>query len=906
MTFLHTLHQPSVTHDEKSAKHDNIDDTIIYLQQQVDLNAHDIRLEQLADLVNKLAGQYAKTGLPADIHQAIHHAEKAVATVSITNPDHASWLSNLGNLLAWRYERTGEICYLQAAILRAEEALDATPCDHPNQPGRLSNLGNRLGRRYELTGAMEDLESAIFQCTRALKLTPLVHPCRASRLNSLGSWMARKYERTGNFSDLEEAILRATEALAITPWRHPDRALYLNSLGTILARKYSHKLDPVDISRAVSFVKEALRLTPADSPERINWLSNLATIVAWKFQYKRFPKDLDHAIHLAYETLEAMPAGHQYQALALLSHGDLLCCRYNQPNAPEDQRRRDYDDSMSYYKKAWDSHNSPPAVRIRAAQKVARILLQHGKCKESNDLLYSAVQLIPSISPHNLKQQDRQYIFGEFAGLATLAASASLAAGKEPVHALQLLEQGRAVGTGQRLGIRAALTALKLQQPELAEKLERIHIFLKSSTLFDCQARIAERNDEPTQRPEANRRYRAAAQINIVATEIRKLPGFETFLLSPTRKELQAAASGGPVVVINASPFCCDAILIRTCSIQSMPLSRLNYKVLREMVDLFKTAREMNRPFHDQKDMSQILEWLWDEVTSPILNELGFREPPREGDVWPHVWWIPTGLLSTLPLHAAGRHKSTLLETVIDRVVSSYSSSVRALLCMQRQPVRFGRFRGEACLVSMAGTPGCSSLPTAAEEIASVEALLPALGVETTRTLRNTRKAEVINSLKSCDIFHFAGHAVANQEDPSQSSLLLDDWKESPFTVESIMNSNLHGNKPFLAYLSACSTGAISNEFLLDESINIMTACQLAGFRHAVGSLWNLFNRYPAIAAARFYKVLGDCGVLDDNAVAWAVHATARYIREITRGREDATRGAGDPFAWAAYIHIGP
>ncbi|KAI0455565.1 CHAT domain-containing protein [Xylaria acuta] len=706
--------------------------------------------------------------------------------VKTTTP---SWLSNLGNLLAWRYERTGVMRDLQSAILRAEEALDATPCDHPKQPGRLRNLGNWLGRRYELTGAMDDLESAILQ------------------------------------------------SLDITPRGHPDRASYFNSLGVMLARKHSHKGDSADISLAVCHVEKALGLTPADSPERINWLSNLATIVAWKFQRTGFPDDLDDAIHRAYQTLAAMPTNHPYQALALITQGDLLYCRYNQPHATGFQKWRDYNDCVLHYQEAWNSHTGPPAVRIRAAQKAAQILLRLGKCEESNALLHDAIQLIPSISPHNLKQRDRQYILGEFAGLATLAASAALGAGEEPVRALQLLEQGRAVGAGQRLGIRATLTTLR----------------------------------------------------------IRKLPGFETFLLPPTVEELKSAASSGPVVVINTSPFRCDAVLIRTDSIRSIPLSHLKYKAMRHMVDLFKTAREMNRPFHDQKDMLEILEWLWDKVTSPVLNALGFREPPGEGDVWPHVWWIPTGLLTMLPIHAAGRHMSALPETVIDRVISSYSPSVRALLYTRRQTIEYGRIRGEACLTSMIITPGCSSLPTAEEEIASVEALLPALGVGPTRTLRNPRKAEVIDGLKSCDIFHFAGHGVSNQVDPSKSSLLLHDWKENPLTVESIMDSNLDGNTPFLAYLSACSTGAI-----LDES------CQLAGFRHAVGSLWDLFNKYPAAAATQFYKALREGDAIDDNAVACAVHATARHIREITRGPEDAVLGAGDPFAWAAYIHIGP
>jgi hypothetical protein len=40
------------------------------------------------------------------------------------------------------------------------------------------------------------------------------------------------------------------------------------------------------------------------------------------------------------------------------------------------------------------------------------------------------------------------------------------------------------------------------------------------------------------------------------------------------------------------------------------------------------------------------------------------------------MWWVPTGNLSYLPLHAAGRDD----ECVLDRVVSSYTPTVRSLL----------------------------------------------------------------------------------------------------------------------------------------------------------------------------------------------------------------------------------
>jgi hypothetical protein len=49
------------------------------------------------------------------------------------------------------------------------------------------------------------------------------------------------------------------------------------------------------------------------------------------------------------------------------------------------------------------------------------------------------------------------------------------------------------------------------------------------------------------------------------------------------------------------------------------------------------------------------LAWLWDTVTGPVLSHLGHTQVPDQAR-WPRVWWLPTGPLAGLPLHAAGHH----------------------------------------------------------------------------------------------------------------------------------------------------------------------------------------------------------------------------------------------------------
>ena len=77
-----------------------------------------------------------------------------------------------------------------------------------------------------------------------------------------------------------------------------------------------------------------------------------------------------------------------------------------------------------------------------------------------------------------------------------------------------------------------------------------------------------------------------------------------------------------------------------------------------------------------QKDLLEVLAWLWDVVAAPVLEYLGYTAPLDPDTGGRRVWWIPTGPLSALPVHAAGHHLAGT-DTVLDRVVSSYTPTVR-------------------------------------------------------------------------------------------------------------------------------------------------------------------------------------------------------------------------------------
>lgn len=118
----------------------------------------------------------------------------------------------------------------------------------------------------------------------------------------------------------------------------------------------------------------------------------------------------------------------------------------------------------------------------------------------------------------------------------------------------------------------------------------------------------------------------------------------------------------------------------------------------------------------------------------------------------------------------------------------------------------------------MQDTPGLGQdahLHFANAEINLLQGLCPKL--QLIPSMPQRRKDDVLEQLEKCKLFHFAGHERSDPKNPSQSYLLLEDWETDPLTVGAVRDSRLQDNPPFLAYLSACSTGANKAADLADE-----------------------------------------------------------------------------------------
>ena len=802
----------------------------------------------LANLANKLQDRYSRTGEAADLEEAIRLAKQAVDGMLESDSDRGVWLNNLGNTLFLRYSRTGDMADLEAAIQVARDAVEATKENHEEQAAKLNNLGVMIDRRYTITGEITDLEEAIRVARQAVALQPN-YP---DWLTNLGTKLERRYDRMGNITDLDEAIRLARQAVDLTPRNHPSRPIYLNNLGHRVRTLYERTRKVEDIEEAVHMMRQAVDLTPYNHPDRPARLSNLGTQLHARSSRMGTTADLDEAIGLAKQAVHSTPDDHPDRAGRLNNLASMLGSRYDLTRMISDLQ-----EASQLRQKAWDCKMATPFQRIEAAARGMKLLALIDQVNDAIQLGKDVIELLPTVNTRLLNRDDQQFVVAKFVGIANDLCAFLLESGQTE-DALQYLEKGRAVVLGRIVDSRSDISDLSRQHPEIALQYEYL--------LDQVNAPLATLKPGPTKAHTLKQRDEALAKLDACIGSIRALPKYERFLLGPTTAKILECAAEGTLVVVNVSFHRCDAIIIEGHQIRQIALAHLKLK------DINENGRNA------RLDSPLVLRWLWDVVASPVLNALGFTKLPPN-DNWSHIWWIPTGPLSKFPIHAAGYHTIGSTESVLDRVISSYSSSIKATIHNHQHRVSNTTVLGmnRALLVAMPETPQQSKLPFADKEIAMLRSICMSMGLDPFEP--GKRMQNIISHLPGCKIFHFAGHGHTDILDPLQSHLLLEDWQSDRLTVTTLLEMNLRKHSPFLAYLSACGTGQIKDEKFIDESIHLISACQLAGFRHVIGTLWEVNDEFCVDMARIMYQVMRDGGMTDES-VSRGLHMATRELRD--------------------------
>ncbi|KAK6526093.1 hypothetical protein TWF281_011131 [Arthrobotrys megalospora] len=776
-----------------------------------------------------------------DIQSAIELVDRAQSLVQQSCPRKGIYLMKLENFLREKFQATDQMNDLNRAIQVTNECVETfmRAGDEKAHSAALYDLANHLRMRYEKIGRVEDINQAIDAMEKVSTVQIDDPVLRQSSLEDFGLLWYSKYDRTDNVKDLNRAIEQLELSISTTPSATtPHRRIVYHYLGVCYHARYGSNGLSSDLSRAVEMAKYAVQLPLEDQnvPDFSTYLFNLGSYSYQQFIFTAELADLQTAIESFEHALEISELVPDDRCIILSQLGDSLVMRYEIKRMADDLSKAE-----SALKEAFEILEASPKYRAAAARSLANKFAAWGRWDESLAVFQKAVSLLAGLNSGLIESKERSEVEAFF-GLSSSAAAAALNAGKSPLEALSLLERGRGLLSG---------------------------------------------NTIDTNTPDIK-----------ITESTNSLSSYDAYGALDTLGENRIA-------VINISKYRCDAILVAKSGISVVPLPLLDQEIIDEKSRILRGNGE---------NSWGVLEWLWEVVASPILKEFGIEEPvskiqtggsgfkdkkksqgtemetQRSEDGLPHIWWIPTGQLSQFPIHAAGKHFERSGETVLDRVISSYAVSVKGLLQSRRRaPEKSCNTSGKALIVSMPKTPGQVPLFFAETEAKTVASICQSLNLETNTKFLPTGKDEILKQLQDCQIFHFAGHGLSDSTDPSQSCLLLEDWKESPLTVESLDGLNLHDNSPFLAYLSACSTGSNKIMTLCDESINLIGASQLAGFRHVIGSLWEVNDRQCVKVAKIVYETLAEKG-LADSAVALGLHRASVTLRDEAIGKKSGLR----------------
>ncbi|KAF5571365.1 30S ribosomal S17P protein [Fusarium phyllophilum] len=864
--FLNSLGVWLCARFETSGKLMDLDHSIEATRCAVDITSpsHPDRFAFLNTLGTSLSRKFERTDSVKDLNEALDTFTQCLNATPRAASEFASTLNNLVICHGMQFERTGSIADLDHAIERTHESVASTPRSYLQLPNRLNSLGNQLRARFQRTGAMHDLEHAINVAEKAIKFATKTHPHYPTYLSSLANKLSLRFERTGEVHHLDRAIDLIEEAIQGHPLSRDSLAAFYNNLGSSLRTRYEIVGRESDIARAIEACNKAVGLTARDHPDVFSYLNNIGNAFGSRFNKTDSLGDLDVCIENITEAVKAMPQDLPDRSVMINNLGNWLDKRFEVTKAAGDR-----DSQIYWFLEAWYSKAGAPSQRIRAAGSAAYIYIQREEWEKASTLLRDAVLLLPKASPRFLAHTDKQSLLSSLSGLTSMAVAAVLSANKGPYRALRLLELGRGLISGFVMDIRTDVSELASEYPELAKEFDRLR---------DEMGQIQSGIDLSAKK--------AGEEFNEFLGEIRGKFGFETFLLPPTEAELMEAATLDPIIVINVSFYRCDAFIVESTGIRTIELPDLSQGKLRAWASL-PSARS---------ELGSRLEWLWDSLCHPYLDALGLKSPVLD-DNWPHIWWIPTDALSCIPIHAAGRYNQGSTETVLDRTISSYALTIKSLLHGEEAGSYF--------------YPG--KLPYAENEINMVKQMCPTLDLKP--IIPKSTKEEVLATLETCRIFHFAGHGRLNQAEPSKSCLCLDDWKTNPMTVQDIRGKNVERTQPFLANLYACRTGTNMESRLSDEGIHLVGAFHLTGFRHVIGTLWEVSDKHCVGVAETFYETLRDEG-MTDLSVCRGLHQALRKlrdkerskgedIRDITAVSEEEDQSDLGNTDWMPYVHFG-
>jgi len=377
-----------------------------------------------------------------------------------------------------------------------------------------------------------------------------------------------------------------------------------------------------------------------------------------------------------------------------------------------------------------------------------------------------------------------------------------------------------------------------------------------------------------------------------VVSQISSSEGFQDFLKTPSFATLRSSASSavkGPVIIINHSKR--SHILILHDDAQSSPSVITTtdgfYDRAIELRDRLVRTRNNNfllesKQYH--RALRSVLEDLCELVGQPVVNELRRLKIPEQS----RVWWCPTSVFCSLPLHAMGPFQSSdgVKRYFSDLYIPSYTSSLSAL----SESRKSSESPLEKPSVLLIANPD-EYMKDAFPEIQLIHSLPTKV---TTLIGEAAMPSTVLEGLQDHQFAHFVCRGNQEPGKPFDASFKL--YGGNRLTLRDIIRSRLPPTTEF-AFLPNCVAEPAKD--IADEGLHLAAALQSNGFRSVVGTMWAMADEDGRDLAELFYKSLFSS---DEQGVPYH-QRSARSLRDAVRALR--IKQSLPLERWVNFVHYG-
>ena len=570
--------------------------------------------------------------------------------------------------------------YLEVAISRLRVELTSPSINELDRVEFSEMLSNLVKARFRDYNLSESLEEANSNSSQIVSLSFSQTREKSGRLLAPIEDVQKTYSTV-----VQQKIQYFEELLSNTSPGTERHTACLSDLAEWYKSKFCCTNDTSDIDESIKYGRLTLNATYPNDPTRFGPLFSLRDILLLAFEKSGKISYLDESITVGYDILESgnFQDSHFKTVLVLVWS---LCMRESQLGRIEGCQ---YHEAIRLMSSVVNDQYAQEPDRFKLSCQWAALARSIGHptaltaYKVAMALMKKAFSFAPTVST----QHSGLVAMGEPGQTMPLDyASYQIHFGRFE-EAVETLEQGRALLWSEMRGFRTPALQL-IGENSLANRFAEINQELETLTIAVTPSGRPEVEDGVQQSKDGTdpfgqlviKRKKLVDERDTLISQIQSQPGLERFLGVPSFDILRSAASHGPVIIINHCFYRSDIIIIfhnyLPCSIPTAETFFARANSLRD--ELIEARKKGLDSVEYQDALCSVLKGLYELVGEPVIKRLRLLGVPEQS----RIWWCPTSVFCSLPLHAMGPIPSRIgrEQYFSDLYIPSYTPSLSALI----------------------------------------------------------------------------------------------------------------------------------------------------------------------------------------------------------------------------------